>query len=81
MIVAIVEGTQVLEDSKWSLGKLNLEFLPAGILLYDLLQHSPVGARLILWHTSAALQVEGVHSLADVVPQNRLRASDLPLEG
>lgn len=54
--------------------------LSGGVLLNNLLEHAPVGARLFLWYAPAPLQVHGVHFLADVVPELLLFPSDLLLE-
>ena len=59
----------------------HLEGLLGGIFLHNGLQHPPVGPRLLLGDATAALQVQGVHLLADVVPQLGLPTPDLLLEG
>ena len=58
----------------------DLELLPGGVLLHDLLQHPPVGTRLLLGDAAAALQVQRVHLLADVVLEHRLLPPDALLE-
>ena len=52
-----------------------------GLGVHDLLQHAPVRARDGLGDAAAALQVELVHLLADVVPQRRGAPPDGRLEG
>lgn len=47
----------------------HIELLAAGVILDDLKQHTPVGSRGVLGDAAAALQVEGVHLLADVIAQ------------
>jgi len=52
-----------------------------GLRLNDLLQHTPVCARGELGDAAAALQVELIHLLGDVVEQHRVLAPDVLLEG
>ena len=61
-------------------GRAHLELLSGGVLLHDGLQDAPVCTGLLLGNAAAALQVQGVHLLADVVPQLRLLTSYLLLE-
>lgn len=51
------------------------------MLLNDLLQHPPVCARGELGDAAAALQVQLVHLLGDVVTQHGAAAPDVPLKG
>ena len=51
-----------------------------GLGVHDLLQHVPVGVRDVLGDAAAALQIELVHLLADVVAQHRRIAADCLLE-
>ena len=52
-----------------------------GLRVHNLLQHAPVRARDALGDAAAALQVEFVHLLADVVPQHCGVPPDGLLEG
>ena len=51
-----------------------------GVGVHDLLQHAPVGAWDVLGDAAAALQIELVHLLADVVAQHRCIPADCLLE-
>ena len=58
-----------------------LVLLPGGVLLDNGLQDSPVCTRLIFGDAAAALQVQGVHLLADMIPKLGLLPPHLLLEG
>jgi hypothetical protein len=71
-----------LERSGTILGSCpHLVQLSGGIVPYNLLQYTPVCPRGVLRDASAALQVELVHFLAYVIPQNHSFPPDAPLEG
>lgn len=59
----------------------HLEHRPARVISDNLLQNSPVRSRLFLGDALAPLEIHGIHLFADVVPQHRLLAPDLLLEG
>ena len=51
------------------------------MLLDDLLQHPPVCAGNELWDAAAALQIQLIHLLGDVVAQHCAAAPDVLLKG
>mmetsp|Transcript_35050 Transcript_35050/g.88742 ORF Transcript_35050/g.88742 Transcript_35050/m.88742 type:complete len:296 (+) Transcript_35050:706-1593(+) len=60
--------------------RLPLVQLAARVVLHDVHEHAPVGARLVLGDAAAPLQVELVHLLADVVAQHAGALADEALE-
>ena len=79
-----VDACQHLVERENEKTRKNSEHLVEGALglrVHDLLQHAPVRAGDGLGDAAAALQIELVHLLADVVPQHRGAPPDGPLEG